>query len=365
MSTELEFKVGDVIGIYTITSCAGEDENHEIHWNVITLKGNEGTLSNTRLRKELKQSKLSPEYITSLSGNAYKTLLDEVGEATIQKVLDKKKPAPKVSPEHIQALWDEFYRVYPQANFDANIKILTAGLQALPNPTHTFEDIRSVYEDALSHGRLKVNLAAVGLDKKYGMKIVDNYNDLMRLSANDYSRLAFPTVQQQPHAADSLTAEQVRDINKKQNAGPESPWEVKSREAALKTFFEIHRNIAASAQFEEIKAALVKYVKANPLLPIANVQSYENALSALVANGTINLEPSETDPIQRYRGTTMQFNPPRKHGAPISAHSTNFELVERTKRITAEQISKMTANEYSEALKNPSFAAAIDGTQQG
>jgi len=269
-----------------------------------------------------------------------------------------------VSPEQIQTLWDEFYRAYPQANFDVNIKILTAGLQALQNPTYTFEDIRSVYEEALSHGRLKLNLAVVGLDKKYKRTIVDNYNDLMQLSSDDYARLAFPAVQRNPHAAESLTAEQVRSINQKQNVGPESPWEVKSREAALKTFFEIHRNLAASAQFEEIKAELVKYVKANPLLPIANVQSYENALAALTAKGTINLELSDTDPIQHYGGTTMQLNPPRKGNAPTSSRLTNVAIVERKRNFTEQQINAMSSTEYAEYLKSPEFREAIDSIGQ-
>ena len=74
---------------------------------------------------------------------------------------------------------------------------------------------------------------------------------------------------------------------------------------ALGFFFDIHRNLAASPESEKVKTALIDYIKANQL-PIANVQSYENALNALIANRTIEQAVSKvsaTNPIQRYGGT--------------------------------------------------------------
>src|SRR2546430_1177507 len=163
MSKELEFKVGDVIGIYTVTDCAGEDASGEIHWNIITPKGNEATFSSTQLRKELRKSKLTSEYVLSLSANALKTLVNEVGEATIEKALKRQKPSPKVSSDQIQAAWDRFFQEYPQANFQANVTAILAELKTLPNPTYKYSEIQKVYEDLMPRGLLKLNLAALGL----------------------------------------------------------------------------------------------------------------------------------------------------------------------------------------------------------
>jgi hypothetical protein len=185
----------------------------------------------------------------------------------------------------------------------------------------------------------------------------------MRLSSSDYARLIVPAIERKPHEADSLTAEQVREIDRKKNPSTESHWEANSREKVLGLFFEIHKNLAALSEFADIKAALIDYVKSNQL-PTGNVQSYESALTALVANGTIDVSKTgDTDPVQSYRGTTL-VEGPRKRSAPTSSVLTNAAVVERKKNFSAQQIHAMSSSEYAEYLKSPEFREAVDGMGQ-
>src|SRR5437016_1051903 len=157
-----QFKVGDVVGKYVVLGFAGTQDDPQ--WEVRTESGNEGIISEETLRAAFRDVTLTPQYINSLSASAYKQLVREIGEKTVDRVLNRKTAKPEVpaniDQREIAAKWFSSYPQIPRTR--SNVAAFDDYLAKMENPTFTSKDFDRAFSELFFS--LELNPKSAGID---------------------------------------------------------------------------------------------------------------------------------------------------------------------------------------------------------
>lgn len=364
------FKVGDVVGKYTVLGFAGTQENPR--WEVRTESGNEGTISEESLRAAFREATLTPEYINGLSASAYAQLVREVGEEKINRVM-KRSVAKPSAPENFNSreITSKWFAARPQIpRTRNNTRLFDEYLAKMPNPNFTSEDFDRAFADLFL--KLELNPQAAGI-VSFGDAIRGEtaINELSSIQIKQLQK-SFPVVA--PVDFDKLTLDQILvEVGKKttskefdaftkqvdQESGikaPVPPLLAAAREKIWSGFFETHPRLVPS---EETKTKLLDLLKAksnfNPSaesLPVLH-QYLDAALEFLIQSGG-EVEVYLESNIHSAGATRWQVNEPRPIGAPIP----RFD--DTPVEVTLADIDAMPAAEYANKSLNPAFRQAVD-----
>lgn len=362
--TKKTFEVGDQIGRYKIIEFAGADIEGIPQWRIETLRGNEGILSEAKLRIELRNANLTPEYVRGLSAKAYDELLKEVGQEVIDRVLKRSGPTNQAPSEvHQREIADKWFSWHPQVpRTRANARVFDEYLAAMANPTFTSKDFDRAFSDLFF--KLELNPKAAGIEgigdgirgeaairKLTSERIAQLQKSFPVKPPVDFSKLSQDEILNQ--VAKVTTSAQfdqwTKEVDKEKGVEqPVPPLLLAAREKIWANFFELHSDLVPT---EELQAKLLKVLSENNL-SVLN-QHLDTALDLLVQSGDPVVARQE--PNTRTAGSTRWvMNKPRPIGAAIVVDE------ETPVTVTVAEINAMDASQYAAKCLNPAFRKAVN-----
>jgi hypothetical protein len=271
--------------------------------------------------------------------------------------------------DRIETVVDLFIANYPQYCTDNQQEVkygkhnyaqIMARLRERGRYADDLEALVASFEELTAAGKLYVDLRPLGL----GDRIITGY---ALQTHPQLDRILAPV-----HKADRLahlSADQYREYNNKldREAGIKSPRSARA-ESEMEQMLAVWYDSAAGAGygvFENQTRADVKRLIFEHLdeeeIPYS-VGAVQRAAQYLHSRGVLHRDSDV------YGGTTGEFVAP---GARLVVHPTaknpilnpppqNIEIVERTKKVTLQDLRKMSSSEYAAALSNPTLAPQIE-----